>query len=204
MKKYFVFVLLFAGFSHEIYAHPALDDFLANLKNLETQFEQRLFDERGELIERSEGKFYLQRPDRFHWDYQHPYQQLIVADGEKVWIHDKDLNQVTIKNFQRALGQTPASLLTSTDDVKKDFFINELPAKKTITRLELIPKNAQAQFESMRLILQGKNLLGFELVDNLGQTTLITCSNLKRNPKNLNKNLFSFKLPPGADIIREP
>lgn len=203
MKKYLVFALLLAGFSHGLDAHPALDNFLANLKNLQTKFEQRLFNETGELVERSEGEFYLQRPDKFRWDYQQPYQQLIVANGKKVWIYDKDLNQVTIKSFQRALGQTPASLLTSTHDVEKDFFINELPAKKTVTRLELIPKNAQAQFESMRLILQGKNLLGFELIDNLGQTTLITCSHLKRNSI-VNENLFLFTPPAGADIIREP
>jgi outer membrane lipoprotein carrier protein len=202
MKKSLVFVLLLVGFSHGLGAHPALDDFLKNLQNLQTQFEQRLFNEAGELVERSEGKFYLQRPDKFRWDYQQPYQQLIVADGKKVWIYDKDLNQVTVKSFQRALGQTPASLLISTQAVEEDFFINELPAKEGVTRLELIPKNAQAQFESMRLILRGKILLGFELVDNLGQTTLITCSELKRNPI-LNDHLFLFTPPVGADIIKD-
>jgi outer membrane lipoprotein carrier protein len=202
MKKSFVFILLLVGFSHGLNAHPALDNFLKNLRNLQTKFEQRLFNEAGELVERSEGKFYLQRPDKFRWDYQQPYHQLIVADGNKVWIYDKDLNQVTVKDFQRALGQTPASLLTSTQAVEKDFFINELPAKEGVTRLELIPKNAQAQFESMRLILQGIILLGFELVDNLGQTTLITCSELKRNPI-LNDSLFSFTPPAGADIIKD-
>jgi outer membrane lipoprotein carrier protein len=183
-------------------AQPILDSFLKNLTSLHAQFEQQLFNETGKQLETSQGQMYIKRPNQFRWDYQKPYQQLIVADGENVWIYDPDLEQVTMKKLTKALGKTPALLLTSNRPIEEDFFVNPLPAKADITRLELLPKDAQAQFDSIRLNFRGDTLLGFELVDNLGQTTLITFKQVERNQK-LEESLFIFTPPAGVDVVTE-
>ena len=183
-------------------AQPILDSFLKNLNSLHAQFEQQLFNETGKQLETSQGQMYIKRPNQFRWDYQKPYQQLIVADGENVWIYDPDLEQVTMKKLTKALGKTPALLLTSNRPIEEDFFVNPLPAKADITRLELLPKDAQAQFDSIRLNFRGDTLLGFELVDNLGQTTLITFKQVERNQK-LEESLFIFTPPAGVDVVTE-
>ena len=195
-----IFCLLFSTGSFA--GQPILDNFLKNLSSLHAQFEQQLFNETGKQLETSQGQMYIKRPNQFRWDYQKPYQQLIVADGENVWIYDPDLEQVTMKKLTQALGKTPALLLSSNRPIEEDFFVNPLPAKADITRLELLPKDAQAQFDSIRLNLRGETLLGFELVDNLGQTTLITFKQLERNQK-LEESLFIFTPPAGVDVVTE-
>jgi outer membrane lipoprotein carrier protein len=197
-----VTVIFFLLFSSSGFAQPILDNFLKNLSSLQAQFEQQLFNETGKLIETSQGQMYIKRPNQFRWDYQKPYHQLIVADGENVWIYDPDLEQVTMKKLTQALGKTPALLLSSNRPIEEDFFVNPLPTKADITRLELLPKDAQAQFDSIRLNLRGETLLGFELVDNLGQTTLITFKQTERNQK-LEESLFIFTPPAGVDVVTE-
>ncbi len=202
MKRYCLFLVL-CCLPHWLYAHEALEYFLDDLHTLYAQFEQVIYDDNGELLEKSQGLMYVQRPNRFRWVYQQPYDQLIVADGKKVWIYDNDLEQVTVKNLDNALGKTPAFLLSRQKALEEDFFINDLPSyRRGVTRLELIPKDAQAQFDSMRLNLQGKTLLNLELVDNLGQTTNILFHKVKRNHK-LNYKLFIFTPPAGVDIIED-
>lgn len=200
MKR--ITVIFFLLFSHSGFAQPILDNFLKDLSSLKAQFEQQLFNETGKLIETSQGQMYIKRPNQFRWDYQKPYHQLIVADGENVWIYDPDLEQVTMKKLTQALGKTPALLLSSNRPIEEDFFVNPLPTKADITRLELLPKDAQAQFDSIRLNLRGETLLGFELVDNLGQTTLITFKQTERNQK-LEESLFIFTPPAGVDVVTE-
>jgi len=200
MKR--ITVIFFLLFSPSGFAQPILDNFLKDLSSLKAQFEQQLFNETGKLIETSQGQMYIKRPNQFRWDYQKPYHQLIVADGENVWIYDPDLEQVTMKKLTQALGKTPALLLSSNRPIEEDFFVNPLPTKADITRLELLPKDAQAQFDSIRLNLRGETLLGFELVDNLGQTTLITFKQTERNQK-LEESLFIFTPPAGVDVVTE-
>ena len=196
-------LLVLLCWSHGLYANEMLNDFLQGLHTLQAQFEQKLYNEKGDNLETSQGQMYMQRPNKFRWDYQHPYNQLIVADGERVWIYDSDLDQVTVKNLNKALGKTPALLLSrSHHQVEQDFFINQLPSKPDLTRFELIPKDAQAQFDSMRINWRGKTLLSFELMDNLGQTTYIIFHKVKLNQP-VDEGLFIFTPPAGADIINE-
>ena len=182
-------------------AQETLDAFLKELKTLHATFKQKLFNEQGKLLETAQGEMFIQRPHQFRWDYQQPYQQLIVADGEKIWVYDADLEQVTVKNLDRALGKTPALLLSSGRQVEADFFVTPLPTPtEALARFELIPKDAQAQFESIRLTLQKNKLQGFELTDNLGQTTFITFAQGQYNQK-LDQGLFIFTPPAGTDVI---
>ncbi len=183
-------------------SHEELNQFLQSLQTVYAQFNQKLYNENGQLLEESSGNMYVQRPNRFRWEYRHPYNQLIVADGKQVWIYDSDLEQVTVKALNAALGKTPAFLLSRNRKLEEDFFVNKLPTEAQVTRFELIPKDAEAQFDSMRVNLRGDTILGFELLDNLGQTTHINFSQVRQNLR-FRKSLFKFEPPPGVDILKE-
>jgi len=202
LMKQYGWVLLLLCLPNWLYAHEALDNFLDGLQTLSGKFEQNLFDENGYLLEKSRGRLYIQRPNKFRWIYQKPYYQLIVADGKKVWIYDRDLEQVTVKTLDNTLGKTPAFLLSRNRKVEKDFVVNQLPSQENgITRLELIPKKGtQTQFETMRINLRENTLVSFEFRDNLGQTTQIDFTRLKRNRK-IRDREFIFTPPAGVDII---
>ncbi len=202
MKRYGLLFLL-CCLPHWLYAGEVLNHFLRDLQTLHAQFDQYLYDESGQLLEQSRGKMYVERPNKFRWDYQYPYSQLIVADGKKVWIYDSDLEQVTVKSLDETLGKTPAFLLSRERRVEEDFIVNQLPSKTAqLTRFELFPKDTEATFKSMRISLRGKTLLSFELADNLGQTTYIAFHNLTKNQK-LQIKLFHFTPPAGVDVIED-
>ena len=201
MKRYRLLIFLLC-LPNWLYAHEALNNFLDGLQTLSGKFEQNLYDENGYLLEKSRGSLSIKRPNKFRWIYQKPYYQLIVADGEKVWIYDKDLEQVTVKTLDNTLGKTPAFLLSRNRKVERDFVVKQLPSKQNgITRLELIPKKAtQTQFEKMRINLRDNTLLSFEFLDSLGQTTHLDFTKLKRNRK-IRDKVFVFTPRAGVDII---
>lgn len=197
------FILILLSLPSPLYAHEALTRFLNTLETLQAQFEQKLSNESGDLLETSQGEVHIKRPNQFRWDYQKPYQQLIVADGKKVWIYDHDLEQVTVKKFDEALGKTPALLLSSNRQaIEEDFFVIQMTSQTGQSRFELIPKDAQAQFESIQLTLQGDLLQSFELTDNLGQKTLIEFSQVKFNQP-VDTQLFQFTPPAGVDVVED-
>ncbi|MCV6637972.1 outer membrane lipoprotein chaperone LolA [Candidatus Albibeggiatoa sp. nov. NOAA] len=201
MKR--LILLLGLLLSTNLYAQQDLAVFLRDLSTLQADFVQRLYADTGELLEETEGQMYIQRPDYFRWAYQVPYQQLIVADGKLVWIYDEDLEQVTIKDFDTALGKTPALLLSSSQPrVEQDFNVSKLDSQSEYTRLQLEPKEEDAPFEKIILTLNGQALRGLDLVDNLGQTTTMHFKNMQRNQK-LDKALFQFVPPEHVDIIDE-
>ncbi len=201
MNRYWLLLLLYC-LPNWLQANETLDNFLQGIHTLQAQFEQNLLNEKGELLEKSQGKMAIQRPDQFNWEYQKPYTQLIVADGKNVWIYDKDLEQVTMKNIDKAVGKTPAFLLSRSRNIEEDFLVRQISSPQQTTRFELNPKDAQSQFNSMRISISGKDLLSFELVDNLGQITHINFTQVKRNKK-LAKSLFIFTPPAGVDVIVE-
>jgi outer membrane lipoprotein carrier protein len=203
MLKRYGWLLLLLIFPSITWANATVNQFLAEFKTLHAQFKQELYNEHGTLLETSQGEVYIQRPNQFRWDYQKPYQQLIVADGKKVWVYDVDLEQVSVRSVKKALGKTPAILLSSHTHVEEDFIVTELYSKeKGVERFELIPKDLDAQFDSIRLSLQNNRLKGFELVDNLGQLTLITFSKEQRNIE-VDQKLFTFFPPAGVDVVEE-
>jgi outer membrane lipoprotein carrier protein len=202
MKRYWLFFLLWC-LPNWLQANEILDNFSRGLHTLQAQFEQKIWNEKGRLLKKSQGKMAIQCPNRFNWEYQKPYTQLIVADGKKVWIYDKDLEQVIKKGIDKEVGKTPAFLLSSKRNIEEDFFVKQLPNSQQtgVTRLKLTPKDIEkSQFDSMYISIKGKDLLGFELMDNFGQITRITFTQFKRNQK-LEKNLFIFTPPVGVDVI---
>jgi len=186
-------------------ATAPLDEFLKGLVSLKARFEQVLLDEQGVERERSQGTFYLSRPGRFRWDYESPYQQSIVADGQRVYVYDKDLEQVTVKSLQKALGSTPALLLGGEVNIEERFVVSRGAPAEGLVWLELGPRDARAAREAggytqIRLGFAGSSLKRMDLRDNLNQTTRIEFKGEERNPK-LDPSLFTFTPPPGVDVL---
>lgn len=179
-----------------------LDKFLNGLDTMEANFIQTLYNPRGELVEESRGTMSLSRPGRFRLQYKNPYEQLYVADGKRIWMYDKDLEQVTVKAQADTLGSTPAMLLSTTKPLQDSFSITELGVHEGFQWLELKPRAADSNFDFVRLALEGNVLRAMEMVDGFGQTTRLYFETVKRNPS-LDKATFKFSPPPGVDVIGE-
>ncbi len=179
-----------------------LETFLSQLNTMEAQFIQTLISPRGELIEESRGTMWLARPGKFRLHYTNPYEQLYVADGNKMWMYDRDLEQVTVKPQTEALGSTPALLLSSSEPLENNFSIKELGAHEGFQWLELKPKAADSNFDFVKLAMEGEVLRAMEMVDGFGQTTRLYFETIERN-KNIPGDRFQFQPPPGVDVIGE-
>jgi len=179
-----------------------LQRFFAGLRTLSADFEQRVTDTDGALIQQSQGHLWLQRPGRFRWDYQLPYHQLIVGDGEQVWVYDEDLEQVSVRHFDASLGQTPALLLSSDKPLLESFSVIGLGHREGIDWVQLLPREQETAFEELRLGLVDGGLRFMELRDGLGHITLLSFSKLRRNGP-VDAQLFVFVPPAGVDVVRD-
>jgi outer membrane lipoprotein carrier protein len=175
-------------------------EFLKDTRSARGGFEQQIRDRSGRLTQESRGTLAFQRPGKFRWVYEKPYAQLIVGDGAKVWIYDKDLNQVTVKRLDKALGSTPAALLAGSNDVTRAFDLSDAGSKDGLEWLEARPKDKEASFEKIRMGFGASGLAVMELSDTFGQTTVLRFKSLQRNPT-LDPGLFRFSPPKGADVI---
>ena len=145
----------------------------------------------------------FERPGKFRWVYEKPYKQLIVGDGAKVWFYDQDLNQVTVRKLDVAIGSSPAALLAGSSNIENDFDLSEITPEGDTEWLEAKPKARESTFEWVRLGFSRDGVLkAMELHDNFGQTTLLAFSLMERNPK-IPPELFKFRPPEGADVISE-
>jgi outer membrane lipoprotein carrier protein len=199
----FLLILLLA-FSSSIQA-AAIDRFKTFVKGTQSargDFEQKVHDRSGRVTQESKGSFVFQRPGLFRWVYAKPVDQVIVGDGERVWIHDRDLNQVTVRKLSRALGSTPAALLAGSADVEKAFDMSEAGAKDGLEWLEAKPREREAGFERVRMGFDASGIRAMELFDHFCQTTLLRFLNLARNPK-VDPGEFRFQPPKGADVLGE-
>lgn len=191
-------LLCTAGWVHAG-ALDQLQDFHRNMQNFEAAFDQDLVDSEGAVLQESSGDMWLQRPNRFRWDYRKPYPQLIVSDGSKVWIYDSELEQVTVKGLDNAVGNAPALVLSGKQPLEENFDIRELADRDGLTWVELTPKQSETDFKSV-LIGFGDTLQRMELHDNFGQITRIRFSNVQRNER-LDPNLFRFEVPDGVEVV---
>ena len=182
-----------------------LDDFLAfnsSTKTATARFEQEVFDRGGKVVERASGTFAFARPGKFRWTYEKPHKQLLVGDGQKLWIHDPDLNQVTVKRIGEALSSTPAALLAGRDDITRLFTLRDGGAADGLEWVEAAPKAQDTGFERVRLGLKGRTLAAMELFDQLGGHTRLRFSDLKANAP-VSPDTFTFKPPAGADVLED-
>ena len=176
--------------------------FLDGTQSARAQFEQKVYDRSGKLVQQSHGSFVFQRPGRFRWVYQKPADQVIVGDGQRVWIYDRQLNQVTVRKLATALGSTPAALLAGASGIEQAFALSDAGEKDGLEWMEARPREREAGFEHVRLGFDAHGLQAMELTDNFGQNTVLRFSKLKRNPK-VNAAEFRFEPPKGADVLGE-
>ena len=182
-----------------------LDDFLAfntATKTATARFEQQVFDRSGKTVESAAGTFTFARPGKFRWTYDKPHQQVLVGDGTKLWIHDPDLNQVTVKRMEGAISSTPAALLAGKDDITALFTLKDAGMADGLAWVEATPKAQDTGFERVRLGLKGKSLAAMELHDQLGGRTRLTFVDLKPNAP-VTPQTFTFVPPKGADVIED-
>lgn len=179
-----------------------LDQFVQQVHTFEAHFEQVVIDTEGNILDQSEGQFQLQRPGKFRWDYQTPYPQQIVADGDKIWFYDVDLEQVTVKAQKETLAETPATLLSG-DVVPADkYHVQNLPSDDGLTWVELSPKDSDSNFQAVTLAFDGDALRQMIMRDSFDQRTRLTFSQVRENPK-FDSTTFNFSPPAGVDVVGE-
>jgi outer membrane lipoprotein carrier protein len=178
-----------------------VEKYLRSVKTLSADFVQVVRSREGQIVSRSTGTLSLSRPDRFRWDYREPYEQVIVADGRKLWLYDADLAQVTVRPLEAGLGSTPASLLSGAGSVSESFDGGPVERDGEWTWCRLKPRQHGSDFESVSLGFNGGGeLVAMRLADKLGQSTDLDFSGVRINMR-LDPGLFAFVPPKGADVI---
>ena len=175
---------------------------LRNTKTAHAQFAQVVLDKDLKLLQQATGSMAFARPGRFRWEYDKPYEQIIVGDGVRLWIYDKDLNQVTVRKLEGALGASPAALLAGSNEIDQGYTLSAVGNEQGLDWLEAVPKAQDTVFERIRLGFSKTGLEAMELRDQFGQVTVIKFSVMKRNTE-LPSEWFRFTPPEGADVIRE-
>jgi outer membrane lipoprotein carrier protein len=181
-------------------AEAKVERYLANLSTWSADFDQTIEDGSGKTLRSASGHMYLQRPGKFRWDYQKPAQQLVLADGKKLWFYDKDLQQANVRDMDATLANTPATLLSGGADLGSQFTITALPADEGLEWFQLIPKHADSDFQAVRIGFSKGELARMLLADKLNQVTRLKFSAARRNVS-IPADLFSFTPPPGVDVI---
>ena len=180
-----------------------LKTFIAGTHSAQADFTQVVVDQNGKRVQSAAGVMQFQRPGKFRWTYQKPYAQIIVGDGVKFWLYDEDLNQVTVKKLDAALGSSPAALLSGNNEIERGFNLKEDGSRDG---LEWLQANAKAQDTSFDKIRMGFNtqseLVAMELNDMFGHKTVLRFSNMLHNPK-FPAQQFHFTPPQGADVLGE-
>lgn len=206
LKK--LLAILCLSTSMTVYAASSSDtvtNLLMKMHTMQADFTQNISTQKERSGQATRGQMALQRPGKFRWDIKKPVAQLIIANGTRLWVYDKDLEQVTIRKFNSAEGQTPALLLSDKDlTLGKDYIVKDLNngnLAATQTFL-LLPKNKDNSFESIRLDFMQQQIKQMELKDRLGHTTTIRFQNIKLNAP-LAAALFTFNPPAHVDVIDE-
>jgi len=189
-------VLAWAGASEQ------LRQFLDSTRTLRAEFSQVVLAKGGRKPQQSSGSLAIARPGKLRWEIRKPYPQLMVGDGERFWIYDQELAQVTVKKMGQAIGSTPAAILAGNSDFERNFHLKEDGAAEGVEWLLAIPKKPDSGFEKLRLGFSGGELRAMELFDSFGQTTHLVFSKLERNPA-LPAALFRFAPPAGVDVVGE-
>ncbi len=177
-----------------------LNEFMTSTLTATGEFEQRIYNRDRKVVQESRGTLAFQRPGKFRWAYAKPYPQLIVGDGSRVWVYDEDLNQVTVRKLDQALGATPAALLAGANDALKAFALKDEGTRDGLEWVEAVPRDTDSTFERIRMGFGAAGLARMELTDNFGQTTELRFRALQRNPR-VDPGLFRFAPPKGADVV---
>ena len=201
MKTLLLAFTLWAGVAHAD-AVDALREFTRDAKSGRAAFTQVVTSPDGAKKKTSSGSFDFARPNRFRFTYTKPYEQIIVGDGERVWLYDVDLQQATVRPMDQALGATPAALLAG-GSLDKDFELKVQASAQGLDWVAAIPKakTESIGFQSLRVGFKGKTLAALELVDSFGQRSLLAFSDVATNTA-INTDTFRFTPPKGVEVLR--
>jgi outer membrane lipoprotein carrier protein len=187
----------------------SLENFVKTAKSGRAQFTQVVTspprDGQAARSKTSSGSFEFQRPNRFRFHYQKPFEQTIVADGQTLWLHDIDLNQVTARPQLQVLASTPAAIVSAAPDLealRKDFELAPAPDRDGLQWVQATPRAREGQVSSVRVGFNGNELAALEILDSFGQRSRMTFTRVEVNI-NLPADTFQFKPPAGADVIRQ-
>ncbi|OGS95342.1 MAG: outer membrane lipoprotein carrier protein LolA [Gallionellales bacterium RIFCSPLOWO2_02_FULL_57_47] len=204
MKHIFAILLLsLAPLSAHAGGIDKLKEFIAATRSAQANFTQEVMDQNGKRIQSASGIMQFQRPGKFRWSYQKPYEQLIVGDGAKFWLYDADLNQVTVKKLDAALGSSPAALLSGSNEIERDFVLKEVGNRDGLEWLQATPKGKESSFDRILMAFNTQSeLVVMELNDMFGHKTVLRFAGMQRNPK-LPEQQFQFTPPEGADVLSD-
>ncbi|HEY6086151.1 MAG TPA: outer membrane lipoprotein chaperone LolA [Burkholderiaceae bacterium] len=203
MKIFFTACLLLVAALAHADAVDALREFVRDAKSGRATFTQVVTSPDGAKKKTSSGSFEFARPNRFRFAYARPFEQLIVADGQKVWIYDADLQQASVRSMDKALGATPAALLAG-GSLEKDFELKALPSAEGLDWMQATPrvKDDAANLRSLKVGFNGRTLAAIDLVDGFGQRSLLSFKDLATNVT-LAPDHFRFVPPKGVDVLTQ-
>jgi chaperone LolA len=202
MRLFIAAILLCACLPGHAASIESLKSFLQQTTSARSRFAQIIVDKNMKELQRVSGTMQFQRPGKFRWEYHKPYEQVIVGDGAKLWIYDKDLNQVSVRKLDQALGNSPAALLAGSNEIDRIYTLTNLGNQEGLDWLEAVPKAKENAFERVRLGFGKAGLEAMELRDAFGQVTIIKFAGFENNPV-LAPETFRFTPPKGADVITE-
>lgn len=179
-----------------------LNRFVKETRSADGRFVQRVTAGTRAKDENSEGRFAFERPGRFRWVVESPFEQLMVADGKQVYFLDKDLNQVTVRPLQDAMGATPAAILFGASDLDSRFEILESGTAQGLDWLDAVPRDKEAGFERIRIGFADGLPRKMVVQDAFGRTLSFEFVDLRANPA-LSADLFRFTVPEGADVVKQ-
>jgi outer membrane lipoprotein carrier protein len=202
MTKWILMLVMLAGAPAFAGGTDRLNAFMSDTRSAKSEFSQRILDRNGKLTQESRGTLEFSRPGKFRWNYVKPYNQLIVGDGVRVWIYDPDLNQVSVRKIDNALGSTPAALLSGNNEALKAFDLKDDGVRDGLEWVLATPKQKDANFERIRIGMSAAGVGAMELTDAFGQQTVLRFHTMERNAR-IDPASFRFTPPKGADVIGE-
>ena len=191
-----------AGMDASVQGLDRLRTYLDQFDSLRAKFRQEVVNRDLELVEQASGEVILKKPGRFVWNYEQPFERVIMSDGDKIWLYEADLEQVTVRRLDAGIGETPASLLTGTADVLDHFEYVDASAVEGLELIQLRPRSAESDFESIILGFDGDMLVQIALLDRLAQRTRLYLTEIER-PTSVRAEDFVFLIPEGVDVIGE-
>jgi outer membrane lipoprotein carrier protein len=183
-------------------AVAALREFLVQTKTARGEFTQQVSRGNAPAAPPARGTFVFERPGKFRWTYVKPYEQILVADGERLYLYDKDLNQVTVKRIAAGLAASPAAILFGGNDFERDFAVTEAGSRDGLQWLVAVPRLKDSQFERIEIGFRDGLPAAMVIADSFGQVSRLTFERLERNAK-VDAQTFRFAPPAGADVLEE-
>ncbi len=205
MKKFiFFFALFFISIGSYANSAPAeLTRLLTGYSTYTAQFTQSTIDGNGRKLQTSYGQVYIKRPGQFRWEELKPMKQIVIANGNTLWIYDVALAQVTQRTMKNNKGVNPAALLSGhVSDLQAKFTIEKIKKEGNSIYFRLTPKQKNSVFKKVIMQFVDNKLRGLTVANNLDQTNIFAFKDVKINNE-LSSSLFNFKPPAGVDVLKQ-